>query len=686
MRVEPWRAVLPWLAVAAALLASPWTLAQPVHHDLAVSIDPAQALLQARTETSFPAGAARIVELDGRYTIERLEVDGAPVRPQRVGQGDAAVWRWTLPASPRASRAMRLAWRGEVARLDVGLDHRQVLALRGPVAGAEGVFLPAGSGWHPQSDAEGVTYRVRLDLPATDRGLVPGRLLDEGVRDGRYLATFEQREPLAGIDLFAGPYAVREQRVMLAPGREVPVRTYFHAELASLAEGYLESAARYLLRYDALIGPYPFAAYAIVSSPLPTGFGMPGVAYLGRQVIRLPFIRATSLGHEVLHNWWGNGVVPDYARGNWSEGLTTFMADYAYREDEGAEAAREMRVAWLRDFAAVRPELDLPLARFVSRRHGADQAVGYNKTAFVFFMLRDLLGREAFDAALRDFYARHRLRTAGWGELRAAFERALGRDLAAFFAQWVERPGAPSLRLVEASRRPDGGRERVAVTIAQTGTPYALEVPLRVHLIDGRSIDVTVTTAGREAGAVVDLPAAASAVSLDPQVRLFRRLDPAEIAPILRQVLIDPRTRTLLAGSAPSVRAAGRALAEAALDHGMQATDAAVRGTDGPMFIVGLHADVAETLARAGLPPVPQEISGRGTAFAYAWREEGGQVYAVASARDEAALAAMARALPHLGAQSHVVFDGARSSARGVWRREPPRVPVGQGQGRKGGA
>ena len=70
---------------------------------------------------------------------------------------------------------------------------------------------------------------------------------------------------------------------------------------------------------------------------------MPTLTYLGIEVLRLPFIRSTSLGHEVLHNWWGNGVYPDYAHGNWSEGLTTFMADYTYKERESDDAARDMR-------------------------------------------------------------------------------------------------------------------------------------------------------------------------------------------------------------------------------------------------------------------------------------------------------------------------------------------------------
>ena len=133
---------------------------------------------------------------------------------------------------------------------------------------------------------------------------------------------------------------------------------------------------------------------------------MPTLTYLGIDVLRLPFIRDTSLGHEVLHNWWGNGVYPDYATGNWSEGLTTFMADHAYREQAGPEAARELRLGWLRDLAALDTGQDRPLREFTSRTHGSDQVVGYHKSAMLFLMLRDTIGAEAFDQGVRAFWAR----------------------------------------------------------------------------------------------------------------------------------------------------------------------------------------------------------------------------------------------------------------------------------------
>jgi hypothetical protein len=62
------------------------------------------------------------------------------------------------------------------------------------------------------------------------------------------------------------------------------------------------------------------------------GFGFPSYTLIGGTVLRLPFIIHTSLGHEIAHCWWGNGVLVDDDGGNWSETLTTYVADYLYQE------------------------------------------------------------------------------------------------------------------------------------------------------------------------------------------------------------------------------------------------------------------------------------------------------------------------------------------------------------------
>lgn len=659
----------------ALLPALAWT-ATPLHHDLHVRLDLPSSRLHVRDRIRIGADHEVVLRLPARFSVERFVLDGRSVMPAKTATAAGAVWYVRVRAPADRAATVEVSYTGELDRLDTALDHRQVLGLSGPFAGAEGAFLGAATKWYPHSEHDLITYRMQVVVPAGFRAVAPGKVLTESPTARGFKAVFEAGDALPGIDLLAGPYAVSERIVRLASGREVRVRTYFHAEIEELADKYLHSAAGYLGRYDRTIGPYAFASYSIVSSPLPTGFGMPGIAYLGRRVLRLPFIRATSLGHEVLHDWWGNGVFPDYARGNWSEGLTTFLADYAYKEDQGSAQAQAMRLAWLRDFAAVRPEQDRPLVEFVSRTHGADQAVGYHKTAFVFFMLRALIGDESFRAGVRRFWLTHRFRVASWDDLRQAFESVSGRDLQGFFTQWITRPGAARIDIASARRVSIAGGHRLVLQLQQAAIPYWLEVPLRMYLANGKNVDAVVELHGPSTQVALEVPDRVLAVAIDPDVRLFRRLDQEEIAPILRQVTYDRRTALVQTSSDQASRKAALAIAVATLEHAPNLWNGKLSAGAMPLFIAGLHADVADFLARHALTPVPRELLGRGSAFVYAGRTGSDRSYVVVSAQDAAALAALTRALPHLGAQSFIVFDGARPIERGVWPTKARRYLV----------
>jgi len=418
--------LLAWLAAMPVLA---W--AQP-HLELEVRLDPQTRHFEA-TATLQDEKGVHAFRLGRDFEIVALKLDGRSVETRRWRDGTSL---------PRGTRKVDISYRSTLAATPT-LDHRQVLGQRGATAGPEGSFLPASSGWYPDPGRL-FSHRITLHLPAGQKGLTPGSLIEETDSPAGYRAVFDFPHPADSIDLMAGPYEVSERSLSVGD-RKIRIRTWFHVELKDLAQPYLDDSARYLERYSKLIGPYPFGMFSVVSSPTPTGYGMPSLTYLGRQVIRLPFIRATSLGHEVLHNWWGNGVYPDWQSGNWSEGLTTFLADYAYKEDEGEAAAREMRLGWLRDYAAVPPGEDFALKDFTSRHHGIASIIGYNKAAMVFLMLRDRIGAAAFERGLRLFWQRHQFRSAGWDDLAAAFSEASGQSQQAFFQQWVKQAGAPPM-------------------------------------------------------------------------------------------------------------------------------------------------------------------------------------------------------------------------------------------------
>jgi len=643
------------------------------HLDLDLRLDPGKGTLSAEASLDLSADHFDL-QLVPTLKLSRLSVDG---QTRLVSPGpDGAIH---LALAGGAAHKLQMSYHGTLAALP-DLDQRQVLARLPPMAAARGSFLPAGSGWYPDPGVP-FSYRVRLRLPTGQKGLVPGTLVEESDHEG-YHAEYVFAHPAEGIALMAGPYTVQERLIPRAGQPPLRLRTWFYPELADLAAAYLDDSARYIARYSERIGPYPFDAFSVVASPLPTGFGMPSLTYLGRDVLRLPFIRATSLGHEVLHNWWGNGVIPDWATGNWSEGLTTFMADYAYKEDQSETAAREARLAWLRDLAAVPEAEDTPLTAFTARHHGISSIVGYDKAAMVFFMLRDRIGAAAFDQGLRLFWQRHRFGQAAWADLEHDFAEASGQDLAGFFRQWVERAGAPRLKLNE-TRWNSGILQS---TLEQGEPPYELRVPVRLLVYPGRV--ETRWLEVKDATTRVRLPelSLVQAVDLDPDYRIWRRIERDHFPPILREVFVAPHAGLLLASAdadkatdmATDMATDAAALAERLLDarpEPLQASGPGLPGGD-PVLIVGQTGQVAALLARLGLPPAPPQAAGVGSARVWAARDASGRPYAVVSVRDRAALQALQRPLPHYGGQSWLLFDAAHLVAKGILPALPERTLV----------
>ncbi|WP_332672116.1 M1 family metallopeptidase [Aromatoleum sp.] len=639
---------------------------------LNVRLDPATRELAGEAEITVSDGAPFDLLLNRRFGVDMLAVDGKPVvvRLQRNGELN----RIALPPGPRR-KTVKLAWRGPLAPL-AALEHRDTLRAHEPTADALGSFLPSAGVWYPAASRRGQrllhSYNLRLDLPPGQRGLVAGHRGTEATRGSRTVAEFAFPHPSEGIDLIAGPYRVAERTARSIDGRPIMLRTYFHAELDPLAPGYLDAVADYLALYERWIGPYPFTTFSVVSSPTPTGFGMPTLTYLGIEVLKLPFIKSTSLGHEVLHNWWGNGVYPDYEAGNWSEGLTTFMADYHYAERESSDKAHAMRLAWLRELSGIPPGADRPLAAFTARTHGVDQAIGYGKAAMLFLMLRDRIGEPAFDRGIRRFWQAQRFRNADWDDLRVAFETESGQQLDRFFEQWLARAGLAEVALVE-SRRCEN---RVAVTLRQGEQPYAIEVPLAIGTTGGEAVR-RVRLDRSEQRFELELAAAdpATRVTLDPDNRLLRRLHGSEAPPILRELQFDARSGLVALGDDAFATAAG-GLAARMLDHSPQAVPPGSAPGEHPLLVIGEARAVSAWLARHGLPPAPPEVAGRGAVRVWTQRLPSGAPLAVVAADSAPELVAASRPLPHYRQQSWLVLQNGRALARGVWPAEASSIPV----------
>lgn len=661
-------AIVGFFALAAGSVAE--VLAAPaIHHDLEVYLDPETGSLTVNDTITL----SNRNQLELRFA-DWLEIEDVRAKNVQVGDvedsdvhdGDQTTWivngkaGVTVPLRGNGPHKVEIRLSGTVPSEkdpDTGTGARADAG-----TGPQGSYLFGSSGWLPQTGDGIMSYQLKVSVPSPYQAVSSGRLIDESVSDDTYSATFTAALALGPPSLFAGPYQIRESRT----DDDIRLRTYFHPELADFAETYLDTAERYLERFAGEIGPYPFEDFYIISAPLPVGLGFANLTYIDRRIVPLPFMQGRSLAHEVLHNWWGNGVQVAYREGNWAEGLTTYMADYGLAAAQGPEAARQMRLSWLRDYAALPAEQDTPVTRFITKRHQASRIIGYNKVAQIFHMLESEIGTAAFDAALKDFWSRHRFAVAGWSDLRAAFEAASGEDLGWFFAQWLDRTGAPTLQLVDAGTVQDDGGYVTTVSLKQSEPPYRLRVPVEIETGSG-TVREHVRLSGSETTVRIVTREQPVRLRVDPSFDLFRHLLPGESPPILRDIMLAPEVSIMVLSENKTFIDAAERLSQRLVGAHAKATGVAGQDpADGASIVFGTPDRLERFAQEQELRATPKEPEGTTAALWVSRSVAGGPVLLV-SADSAEELSALIRALPHYGRQSYVLFSGGKALERGVW-------------------
>lgn len=666
-----WRLALVFLFLTGSRLA--WCAPQL---DLDVSLDPAARKISVSAAITTDATVLSFY-LANNFVVQSVELDGATIPTSRNILEGLQHFEIDFPDAQQ-TRTVTVRYHGKLHALDTSLTHEETLQALPAMSSAAGAYLPGNAGWYPVPDSA-FTYRLNITVPQGQVAVAPGKPSDETSADGVRKATFTMNWPVDQLDVMTGPWSVREREVKIGDS-SVRIRTYFGASQASLADSYLDATERFIRRYATRIGPYPYSVFSVVSSPIPTGFGMPTLTYLGSQVLGYPFIRDISLGHEILHSWWGTGVRVNPIRGNWAEGLTTFMADYAYREEESPQAAMRMRHRWLRDYAALPPDLEQPLSSFRERYHTASATIGYGKSAMMFFALRKRIGNTAFTEGIRDFWEKYQHASASFDNLREAFEQASGKSLAGFFDQWLDRTGAPRLTISRARMSHDDKRE-VKLEISQDANPYDLSVPLRL-LVDDSAVDANVhlTTTTQELSIPVKEPA--SAVQIDPQFEVWRQLYASEAPPILRDLIAAKSVQVVVPGE-PAGQASNFkdmvTMVIALAEGDVVAVDPAQK-TDvhTPLIIAGSKAAVNTYLKEHALPARPASVAA-GTVEVWTLAEGSRKIAVIAieaGAENNQDLSKLGERLRHFGSYGWVSIATDGKSARGNWPIESPRFKI----------
>jgi Peptidase family M1 domain len=707
-----------WLLLLATGLPFTVYAEEPIRHDMDVVFQPDNNSLQVEDTITLPES---LLAVSGRKLTFLLHAGLRPISPtpgiklsRQTGRKKSApsaqepqraTERYAV-ALPSGRRDFVIKYRGRVdpPASDQSSDH--TADFDAGTISSKGIFLNGSTRWYPWFNDDLITYTLEVRLPEPWDAVSQGERTRHENKGATVETRWESPEPQDEIFLIGGRFTEYDR-----PAGSIQVMAFLRTPDEELAKRYLEAGGSYLEMYQNLLGPYPYKKFALVENFWETGYGMPSLTLLGSAVIRLSFILFSSYPHEILHNWWGNGVFVNDEKGNWSEGLTTYLADHLIQEQHGT--GPEYRRAALQKYADYVAEgKDFPLTEFRSRYSPATEAVGYGKTMMFFHMLRRRLGDEIFMKALRKFYRDNRFRRATFDDLRAAFSAVAGEDFKNDFNQWIERAGAPALHVSGARTRVKDNGYLLSALLDQTqpGPAYRLRVPVAVT-IEGRepAYQTTVLMTNRHLDIELPVPGRPLRLDVDPEFDLFRRLDRDELPPALSQPLGSDRILFLIPSSAKeAVRRGYRRFAESLSTFWQRSPSVSIEinldrefdalPSDRAVWILGWEnrylpnfrtasAGHKLSLSQNDLQIGDAKIGRSHHAFVLTARQPQYPDAALAwvAADSVASLPGLARKLPHYGPYSYVVFEGEDpvNILKGQWdvQASPLSIPVVQPEG-----
>jgi aminopeptidase N len=686
-------------AVAGPAMAAERPLSPVVHHDLAVTLDPANHRLKVHDRIRIPGAlitAPLTIALNADLDVRAVS-GGLRLVPMtsRVQGPDSGLDRGD--SAPRV-RVNVYGVEGAVAGQDLTgeLDYEGVINYVVRDSGAEygrsfsqspglieekGIYLAGSTHWVPQVADALITYTLAVELP-------PGwKSVSEGERISPTQPSPASGGGKGGGERWSVATPTEEAHLIAAQFTEyskdagaVKAMAFLRTPDQALADRYLDATAQYLDMYRGLLGPYPYSKFALVENFWETGYGMPSFTLLGEQVIRFPFILTSSYPHELLHNWWGNGVFVDLAGGNWCEGLTAYLADHLIAEQRG-QGADHRRAILQRVTDFVTPENDFPLSRFQSRYNAVTEAVGYGKTAMLFNMLREKVGDAQFVKALQEFYRDNLFREASFDDIRKSFEAVAGRALRPFFDQWVREVGTPELKLDRVAG--DGQRIDITLSQVQPGRLFALDVPVVIETDQGvETQTISMPSDRARVDVSFELKGSPQRLEIDPQFQVYRRLSPFEIPPALSKAFGSKKVLMVMsAQSAPVYAGLAKAWSRDGVDTVMDSELDALPN-DRAVWLFGAGNKFAPVVAEAlksygasldatGLRTNNNSYEAAGRSLVAVARHPGNpdSVVIYVAASSVAAADALASKLPHYGKYSWLVFagDAATNEATGEW-------------------
>jgi ABC-type transport system involved in multi-copper enzyme maturation permease subunit len=336
--------------------------------------------------------------------------------------------------------------------------------------------------------------RLRITGPAEYTYNSIGVLVSEEVDEGTRTVVWESDRPVTFFNVVAGRWDVRRGEntaIFHHPGHPYNIEEMSEA---------LDAARHY---YSEWFYPYPwqelklseFPNLATYAQGFATNITFSEGGFLTKSEPRTNLAFWVT-AHEAAHQWWGNILMPGKGPGGniLAEGMADFSSILLIEQVKGVrnriEICRRMEERYGENRFI---DSERPLVKVDGTRPG-DTTVTYNKGGWVFWMLLNLMGRDACLSGLQQFID-HYSRDPDHPVLQdfVASMRPFAADPEAFDAfveAWFFDVVVPEYRLSDAAVAPAGGSDegpwQVTVTVENEGSG---RFPVQIAAARGERFD-----------------------------------------------------------------------------------------------------------------------------------------------------------------------------------------------------
>ncbi len=262
-------------------------------------------------------------------------------------------------------------------------------------------------------DADFINFEAVVSTSEDQVAIAPGYLQREWIENGRRYFHFKMDAPIFNFVAFlSGRYAVEKD-----DHNGIAIEVYHHADHNMNVARMIEAVKDSLDYFGREFSPYQHRQVRIIEFPRYASFAqsfsntVPYSEDIGfvadlRDPNDIDYVYFVT-AHEMAHQWWGHQVTPANVQGAGvlTESLSEYSAYMVLEKKYGPDHMRRF-LKWEMD-RYLRGRGNEVLEEMPLMRAENQQYIHYAKGGIVMYALRDRLGEEVFNGALRAFLERY---------------------------------------------------------------------------------------------------------------------------------------------------------------------------------------------------------------------------------------------------------------------------------------